>query len=96
MKGLEICHMVDGLERGSDPGKSSLSHNMDIFIIFKKWQPKTLIICVYLLYLIVLPNFDNTNVVTFPKNENLKFLVTCKLTGSHFETHAFRNIEAFI
>ena len=40
--------------------------------------------------------FDNTNVVTFPKTENLNVLVTGQLTGSHFETHAFRNIEAYI
>ena len=50
----------------------------------------------YLLNLIVLVIFDNTNIVTFPKTENLKVLVTGQLTGSHFETHAFRNIEAYI
>ena len=34
-----------------------------------------------------------TLTVTFPKTENLNVSVTGKFTGSHFETHGFRNIE---
>ena len=52
--------------------------------------------CRYLLNLIVLLLFDDRNVVTFPKTENLNVSVTEKFTGSHFETHGFRNIEVFI
>ena len=61
-------------------------------LFLKSHNQKTLIICVYLLHLIVLLNFDNADVVTFPKTENFEVLVTCKLTCSHFETHDFRNI----
>ena len=49
--------------------------------------------CRYLLNLIVLLLFDETNVVTFPKTENLNASVTGKFTGNHFETHGFGNIE---
>ena len=77
-------------------GKSSKLHSTDIFVILEKWWQKTLIMCRYLLNLIVLLLFDDTNVVTFPKTENLNVSVTGKFTGSHFETHGFRNIEVVI
>ena len=55
---------------------------------------KLLIICIYLLNLVVYVIFETTNEVTFLKSENLKPLVKINLTGSHFKTHGFRNIEA--
>ena len=51
-------------------------------LFWKSDDKKTLIICRYLLNLIVLLIFGNTNVVTFPKTENLKVSLTGKFTGS--------------
>ena len=53
-------------------------------LFWKSDDKKTLILCRYLLNLIVLLLFDDTNVVTFPKTENLNVSVTEKFTGSHF------------